>query len=49
MNALNLLKLKKKGKVHPEVAAKIRRAKESLPELNRKLNAIHQKYQGDTK
>ena len=48
MNTLNLPKLKK-GKVTPKVAAKIRRAKESLPELNRKLDAIHQKYQGNAK
>ena len=48
MNTLNLPKLKK-GKVSSEVAAKIRRAKESLPELKRKLYAIHQKYHGETK
>lgn len=48
MNALNLPKLKK-GKVSPEVAAKIRRAKESLPKLKRKLDAIHQKYCGEAK
>ena len=48
MNTLNLPKLKK-GKVPPEVAAKIRRAKESLPKLKRKLDTIHQKYQGDAK
>ena len=48
MNALNLPKLKK-GKISPEVAAKICRAKESLPELKRKLDVIHQKYHGEAK
>lgn len=48
MNALNLPKLKK-GKVSPELTAKIRRAKESLPELKRKLDVIHQKYHGEVK
>lgn len=48
MNAPNLPKLKK-GNFSPEIAAKIRRAKESLPKLKHKLNVIHQKYHGEVK